>query len=241
MRNLLVILSVIILAGTSCRFVGGKRIKGNGNIKSKEHSVSSFKNVDVSGAVDVYVSQGPLAPVKIETDENLLQYIEVIQEGDKIIVRTKKGYNARSTQGIKAYVTSPLYNHIDVSGACNIIGQNKITNAEDLSLEVSGAGDIRMDLNAPSVRAEVSGSGSVELKGDTKSFDLELTGAGKAKCFDLRAENVKVDISGAGDADVFASVKLSADVSGAGTIVYKGGATNVSQHVSGAGSVKKSD
>ena len=48
-----------------------------------------------------------------------------------------------------------------------------------------------------------------------------------------------MDISGAGSAEVYASVKLDAEVSGAGTVRYKGNATNVSQHVSGAGSVNK--
>jgi len=108
-------------------------------------------------------------------------------------------------------------------------------------LEVSGAGDINMELNAPAVTASVSGAGSVNLKGETKSFDLELTGAGKAHCYELLSESTKVDISGAADADVYAGTKLDAQVSGAGNVKYKGGATVVNQQVSGAGSVKKSD
>ena len=45
-------------------------------------------------------------------------------------------------------------------------------------------------------------------------------------------------MSGAGDAEVFASVKLDVEVSGASDVKYKGNAA-VSQDVSGAGSVKK--
>ena len=60
------------------------------------------------------------------------------------------------------------------------------------------------------------------------------------QCFDLLAEIVRIDISGAGDAHVFASVKLDVDVSGAGNVRYKGNA-NVTQNISGAGSVKKLD
>jgi len=57
----------------------------------------------------------------------------------------------------------------------------------------------------------------------------------------MKAENTKVDISGAGSAEVYASVKLDAEVSGAGSIKYKGNAGNVIQQVSGAGSVKKAE
>jgi hypothetical protein len=48
-----------------------------------------------------------------------------------------------------------------------------------------------------------------------------------------------VEISGAGSAQVFASVRLNAEVSGAGSVDYKGGAPAVDQHVSGAGSVHR--
>lgn len=240
MKQLLILLLAVTTL-SSCGYMFGKRVRGNGNIKTTEHSVSSFKNVEVSGAIDLYVSQGDTKPVRIETDDNLQQYIMVAQQGDRVIIKTKEGYNLRPTGKIKAYVSATVYNSIDVSGACNIIGENKIVNTESMDLEVTGAGSIRMEANAPAIKADVSGAGDVDLKGETKDFDLTLTGAGKAHCFDLKAETTKVDISGAGDADVFASMKLQAEVSGAGHINYKGGATNVEQHVSGAGSVRKAE
>lgn len=241
MKKLLLILMVVAVTAPSCRYMWGKRVKGNGNIKTTEHSVSAFKDVEVSGAIDLYVAQGEIKPVKIETDENLLQYIEVIQEGDKVIIKNRDGINLRPTNKVKVYVTSPAYAAIEVSGASNITGQTKIVNPERLQMGVSGAGDIVMDVDAPAIGAEVSGAGSVNLKGQTKTFDLSLTGAAKAHCYELLSENTKVEISGAGDADVYASVKLDAEVSGAGSVTYKGGATTGSHQVSGAGSVKKAD
>jgi Putative auto-transporter adhesin, head GIN domain len=240
MKKLFVLASIIMLGVSSCDIMG-KRVKGNGNIQTSERTVTSFKNVDVSGAVELYVAQGEIKPVKIEADENLLQYIEVEQHGDHLEIKNRQGFNLQPTRKIKIYVTAPVYNSIDVSGASNINGVAKIVNTEKLSLDVSGAGDINMEIDAPSISADISGAGSVNLKGETKTFDLTLTGAGKAHCYELLSETTKVDISGAGDADVFASVKLDAQVSGAGSVRYKGGATNVAQQVSGAGSVKKTE
>jgi len=219
----------------------GKRVHGNGNIKTEDRQVSEFKNVEVGGAAKVLVSQGDHSSVKIETDENLLQYIEVSQTGDKVEIHERHGYNLKPTRDIRVYVTAPVFRSIDASGACDIIGQSKITNPESLEMHVSGAGDIKMEIDAPQLSAEVTGSGSIYLKGQTKDVSLDLTGAGHAYCFDLLAENTKVDISGAGSAEVYASVKLDAQVSGAGNVKYKGNASNVSQNVSGAGSVKKAD
>ncbi|HXD77725.1 MAG TPA: head GIN domain-containing protein [Puia sp.] len=225
---------------SSCGEIFGKRIHGNGNVTTQDRPVSNFKNVEVGGAAKVLVSQGDRNSVKIEVDENLQQFVEVLQEGNKVVVRTKPGYNLDPSGDLKIHVTSPVYNDIDASGACDIIGQGTITNPEKMSLHISGAGDMKMELNAPEIDAEVSGSGNVDLKGETKNVDIDLTGAANAHCFDLKSETTKVEISGAGTADVYASVKLSAEVSGAGTVNYKGGG-QVDQHVSGAGSIHKAD
>jgi len=239
MRKYIWLLFALPIIFASCRFITGKRVRGNGVIKTEEHSVSTFKHVEASGSINVYVSQGDIKPVKIEGDENLLQYVEVIQEGDKLIVKERPGYNLDPSAEMRIYVTAPVYNSIEVSGASDIIGQSKINNAEDLDLHASGAGNIKMDVNAPKLMAEISGSGSIDLKGQTKDVEIELSGAGHAHCFELLSENTTVAISGAGSAEVFASVKLDATVSGAGSVSYKGNATSVNQHVSGVGSVNK--
>jgi hypothetical protein len=237
----ILLFAFLIVTASSCFNLGGKRVKGNGNISTIEKNVSDFDQVEVHGAIDVYVSQGELRPVRIEGDENLLSYIEVEQRNNKIEVSTRKGFNLRPTKKMKIYVTSPNYNKLEVSGACNINTENKLTLNNPLNLEVSGAGDINADVNAPRVEARVSGSGNVNMKGETKSFELKISGAGDARCYDLLTETTKVNISGAGSAQVFASVELDAHVSGAGSIKYKGNAPKVNQHVSGAGSVKKAD
>jgi hypothetical protein len=74
-----------------------------------------------------------------------------------------------------------------------------------------------------------------------RDLKISISGAGNAKCFEIKSEKTKVEISGAGSAEVFASVSLDAHVSGVGEVIYKGGATQVSQQISGAGSVKKAD
>jgi hypothetical protein len=225
----------------SCRHFMGKRIHGNGNIKTEDRSVSSFKNVDVSGAAKVMVSQGDQHSVKVEGDENLLQYIEVEQEGDKIRIKERPGFNLQPSGDIRVYVTAPVFNNIDASGASDIIGQTKISNPEEMKMHISGAGNIKMELDAPRLTFRMSGAGSIYIKGQTKELELEMSGAGSAHFYDLLSENTRVSLSGVGSAEVYASVKLDASVSGVGSIDYKGNATDVNQHVSGVGSVHKAD
>jgi hypothetical protein len=237
MRKPYFLLFIAIVGLSSCHFFG-KRIHGNGVIKSVEKPVNAFKDVEADGDIKLIVIQGELQPVKLEGDENILSYIEVIQNGDKITIQTKPGVNLSPSGELNVYVTSPNYKTIEVSGASDIVGQNKVTSTDELTLKASGAGDIKMEVDAPKITAGISGSGSIDLKGQAKDLSIDLTGAGHAHCFDLLTENTTVSISGAGSAQVYASVKLNADVSGAGSIDYKGNAS-VSQEISGAGSVNK--
>jgi hypothetical protein len=225
----------------SCQEFVGERVRGNGNIKTEDRTVTNFRNVRVGGAYKLFISQGDQYAVKIEGDENLLPYVVVSKEGDRVVIRNREHYNLNPSNDLRIYVTAPVYNDIEASGASDIIGQAKIVNSEELHLHVSGAGDIRMEVDAPRLRADISGAGTINLKGQTKDVRLDLSGAGNAHCYELLAENTTVEITGAGDAQVYASVKLDAHVSGAGSVSYKGNAATVSQHVTGAGSVNKAD
>lgn len=239
MRKITILAFLAFLSLSSCRFMG-RRIRGNGVIKSEERTVSAFKEVEAAGDIRLIVIQGDLKPIKIEGDENILPYIEVIQDGDRVTIQPKKDINLSPSGDLNIYVTSPNYTSIEVSGSSDIIGQNKISGNEDLSLEASGSGDIEMELDVPKVSADISGSGTIKLKGQTKDLNIDLSGVGHAYCYDLQSENATVGISGAGSAQVFASVKLDVDVSGAGNVDYKGSPA-ISQQISGAGSVNKAN
>lgn len=239
MKKLFVLLFAFsIFIFTSCHFIGGKRIHGSGNITTQERHVGQFHSIEARGSVDIFVKQDAIHSVKLEGDDNLLEFIEVTDDGGVLIIRERKGYNLKPRTGLKIFISSPEFKEIRVSGASDVTSQSKISNPQSFFVKVSGAGDIRMDVNSPKVTANVSGSGTINMKGEAKNFEAEISGAGDINCFEMMAENTNIKISGAGEADVYASVKLDARVSGAGSVNYKGNAS-VNQKVSGAGSVNK--
>jgi len=238
MKKIFFVAIIILFTASGCRDIFGRRIRGNGHIQTETRTTSSFNGVDVSGAINIYVLQDSLNSVKVESDENLLQYVEVYNEGNTLKIHQREGVNLKPSREIKVYVSGPDFKRFEASGACNIYSENKVAGKDGIEIDLSGASDVKMDLKSPKVDAELSGAGTINLKGETKDFTVKGSGSTDIKCFDLMAENVEVRITGAGDADVFASVKLDVHVSGAGSVRYKGNA-NVSQNVSGAGSVKK--
>ena len=240
MKRISILLAALLLVFSSCSNFMGKRIRGNGKVTSETRTASTFSGVKVSGAIDLYVSNGASTAIRVYSDENLMKYIIVENDGDMLKIRPKSGINLKPSRAIRVYVSAPSFSRLEASGACDIFSENKILSQGTLQLDLSGASDAKLDLNAPKVDVDVSGACSVTLKGETRDFTVEGSGSTDIKCYELLAENTKVDISGAGNAQVFASVKLDVDVSGAADVKYKGNAT-VSQQVSGAGSVKKTD
>ena len=240
MRSIFIIAVSSLLLFSSCREIFAKRIRGNGNITTQARSAGQFNSVDVSGSIDVYVKQDSSSSIKVEADENLQQYIETIDDGNVLRIKTEEGYNLRSSRQIKVYVSSAVFKRFEASGACDIFSEGKISSSFDIDLGLSGSCEVTMDINAPKISADVSGACTVKLKGETKDFKLQGSGSTDVKCFDLIAENVDLDISGAGDAEVYASGKLSGSISGAADVHYKG-AAQTDIHTSGASSVKKTD
>jgi hypothetical protein len=237
-RLLIIVCSFIMLS--SCHYFHGERVKGNGNIKKEQRTAGVFNSVEVSGDIDLYVKQDSARSISIETDENLLPYIEVRNDGDQLIISPKEGYNPDPSQAIKVYVSSPVFKGLEASGACKIVSENMITSGDAVNIHLSGASDAGLELKSPKVSVELNGASTMTLKGETKDLSAGASGASHIKGFDLLAENADVDVSGASNAEVFASVKLNAKASGASDVRYKGNAA-VTRDESGASSVKKAE
>ena len=232
------ILFTLLFILSACHFGSGEKIKGNGQIVTQEKNLTGFNRVQVSGSMNVHLLQQANGMVKITADENLMPFIEVSTNGDKLIVREKKGYNLDPSSDIIIYAAAPAFEEITVSGSGDIISDNTLSGDEGLELKVSGSGNVQMKVDMPKLKTSVSGSGSVVLMGEAEDLDISISGSGDVRCFDLTSDNVEIAVSGSSNAEVTALKKLDAKVSGSGTVQYKGNPT-ISTKVSGSGEVKK--
>jgi hypothetical protein len=231
MKHLL-FFSYVLLVLSSC----GQNM-GSGKIVTEKRQTGNFTGISVGGAFEVEVKNGPETIVEVESDDNVIKFIETNVSGDVLRINTNisSGFN---NAHFKVYVTAPEINSIKTSGAANlkVIGQLKSTGK--ISIDVSGAGNVETVVDAPEVDAEVSGAGKIELSGKTREYTAKVTGSGNLKSGNLKSENTTIRVSGAGTARVHASINLKANASGAGNIFYKGGAT-VEKKKSGAGNIEE--
>ncbi|MEO7767798.1 MAG: head GIN domain-containing protein [Ferruginibacter sp.] len=217
-------------------FASCNQRRGSGNIITEKRNTGDFSGISVGGAFEVEVKSGPSIEVVVESDDNIIRFIETKVSDGILKIRTKNGTNFNNAH-FKVFVTVPEINSMQISGAANVKVKDQLNSHQKISLNVSGAGRLEATVDAPEIYAEVNGAGKIELSGRTRNYKAHVSGSGNLKSANLKSENTEVEASGAGSARVHASVTLRADASGAGNIYYRGGA-NVQQKTSGAANIK---
>ncbi|MCX6278919.1 MAG: DUF2807 domain-containing protein [Bacteroidetes bacterium] len=218
-----------------CNFRGG--IHGDGNVLKEVRKVSSFDGIDVSGAFEILLKQGATEEVVVEADANLLPVILTVVEGNTLKIETKKSVN--HVTSMKVFITVKDLKRIDVSGAVDIQTESRIS-VPELSIDASGATDSKLEIAVQKLRLDCSGASKIKFSGSATDVNMDLSGASDIFGFDLLAETYDLQISGAGNAQINVSKKIHAEISGAGSVKYRGSPTQVDQSVSGAGSIQKS-
>ena len=226
---------ITLLIIVSCNVIGEM---GSGNVIRQDRKVSAFNAIEVSGAYDVILTQGPSVGVIVEADDNLQDLIRTEVKGNTLVVDNKKQiYHSKC---MKVHITFTDLKSIDLSGAVDLESNGKLTLPE-LVLGGSGASDGKLELDVQHLGIDCSGGSKLKLSGTAKDVDVDISGAVDLFAYDFPAENYKLSISGAGKAEINVSKNLKVDISGAASVYYKGSPTNISQDVSGAGTVKKVD
>jgi hypothetical protein len=235
MKNIFLLGIVIAVAFTSCRFVEGQGLQGNGNVSTEQRTVTGFTGVETHGSIDIEVTQGDFK-VKVESDQNIIPYILTEVTNGRLIVRFKDDFHGYHYSSAKVFVTAPALNAFEIHGSGNINSIGTISDNNSMTINVSGSGDVKLDLHSPSITTETYGSGNITLDGETKDFSTSINGSGDVHAFGLQAENVKTSVHGSGDTEVSASQKLESGIFGSGDVEYKG-SPQISTETHGSGSV----
>jgi Putative auto-transporter adhesin, head GIN domain len=209
---------------------------------AQERKVGPFNGIDISGAINLYLSQGKEQAVAVSSSEAELmgKITTVVRNNTLYISLDTKGMSWKkwSNNQIKAYVTFTDLVKLEASGACNIRAASKMK-LDDLKLELSGASDFNGEIETETIRIDLSGASQVTMKGRADKATYLASGASSIKAFDMAVNFCKIDASGASSVRVLANKEISAEASGASSIQYKGEAMIKDFNSSGASSVKR--
>ncbi len=118
-----------------------------------------------------------------------------------------------------------------------------VTLPELTKAAMSGSGRLWIDGNFPAqdlFRLSISGSSKTTVRGSfsANEVNVDISGSGDANLENIQAKKGDVRISGSGDIRLNVQNSLKARISGSGKVYYKGNAT-VDSEISGSGQVIK--
>ena len=207
-------------------------------------SVGLFTGIEVSGSIDLYLSQGSSQGVAISaSSDDIKQRIKTeVKNGILQIYVDGKGLNWKNwgNNRMKAYVTFISLSKIEASGACNVKVTESIKSPE-LKIEMSGASDFSGSVNVEKLRIEASGASNIKISGTTQNVSINASGACSIRAYELNSEICQADASGASNIKITVNKELNANASGGSDILFKGSGLIRNISSGGGASVKRSN
>lgn len=125
----------------------------------------------------------------------------------------------------------------DVSGSGNL---QLSGSSREIDSDVSGSGRVVLDMTINGeADFSISGSGRIEARGKAKQVNTAISGSGRVMGADLETNRCKIRISGSGGVEIHVLDELDANISGSGSVGYRGNPSKVNGSSSGSGRVRK--
>jgi hypothetical protein len=233
------IIKIAFLAGLTLMAYGCENswncLRGNGVPGEETRTIEGFTGVVSEGEFDVFIVPDHSFSVKLEADENLIQYISTRTSGNTLIVDQGTRKCLRSDNPIRITVYMPEVEYLNLTGSGMITGDN--IESEKLRVELTGSGQIDLrELHVGLLDALITGSGEMIFWGEAVKADLDITGSGIIKAFQLETVECIANISGSGSMEINVEEQLTAYISGSGNIYYRGN-PGVSANITESGAV----
>jgi hypothetical protein len=204
------------------------KVEGSRLIIGREGKWSNWRFGD-GEEVKVYVTVKDIEGLNVSGSGDMI--------GETKIVSRELALNVSGSGSLRidTEVAGDLEADVSGSGDLQVKGRCKSFNSD-----VSGSGKVNASLNVTD-RAEfgISGSGKIEASGTASEVRASISGSGKVLASNLETGRCDVRISGSGDVEIAVKNEIDANITGSGSVRYRGNPSKVNSHASGSGSVRK--
>lgn len=249
-------ISLISVACTSNIIgLGGEKVVGSGNLTRMNYDFENFREIDSSNTFKVIIEQSDNYSIEIETDDNVVEFLDVREDGERLMLDLVDNKRYRDITLI-ARISVPDLKAIYASGASDIEVKNGLESKHDFEMKLSGAsyfdGDLVSDIlnikmngasglsgnfNSKSINIDIAGASSLKASGETNDIVADLSGASDINMYGLRAKTLSLKMSGSSRAEVNVEKSIDVKASGASTLKYKGDAKSINKELSGSSDV----
>jgi hypothetical protein len=204
-----ILLVSLFLAIISCE-KPSECVESTGAIITKEVAVTAFNRVEVYKGIELIVTQGPEYKVEVQTGENLMENIDVTQNGTVLSLKDNTTCNwVRDFGQTKVYITAPNIEEIYSKSERNISSNGVLTypilrlfslDSDGDGVEGAGTGDFFININNAQLVIINNNVSRYYISGQTGEALLNLyAGDGRIEAQNLTAQTIKVYHRGSND------------------------------------------
>ena len=197
-------------------------IVGSGNLVVESYGFENFDSVSSNHAFHVEINQSNQFSVELEIDDNVLQYFEIDQFGNRLRFELDSDLNMDMKDvTMRVRISMPAIRSIEG----NVVSRFELTGFDNqgaVDIELSAASSLTGDLEATDLRVDINAASSLNLTGSANNLDLHASGASSANLYEFPVVNADVHVSGASSARVDVSGRLDAEAHGVSSIFYRG-------------------
>ena len=234
-----------------------EKVEGNGNIITKEISISDYNEISTVGVMEFVYEQSDAAPyLKIMIDENLFPLLKAQVDGKELIIGPKKikensrngnSYNLQPTQ-FKVITNSREIKELNVvssgdfiiASPINILLEKKVEgNKLEINLASSGS-VVASNIDLAGIECSLAGSGYIQIAGKADRAEYNLAASGNIKAYECVTGKTECNIAGSGNIQTHTRNQLEANIVGSGNVYYKGNPTT-SKSIIGSGKLKSAN
>lgn len=232
MKKILLVLSLLVML--SCE-KPGDCIESLGDITTKDVEVTAFTRVEIHKGIELIITEGPDYEVFIESGENIIDDIEVTQNGNTLSCRNNNTCNWVREYGVtKVHITAPNLEEIyskserDVSSVGTLhypLLRLFSMDTDGDGLEGAGTGDFFINVaNNNQLVVQTNNVSRFYLSGSTQNAVIEVyAGDSRIEAQDLIAQDVNINLHrGSNDIFVHPIVNLKAKLVSTGNVICIG-------------------
>ncbi len=223
---------------TLCLFVS---LTFDVNAASRDLNLDDFTGISLSSHYNVILKQGNKQKVRAEGPEAVINNLNTTVKDDVWGIYDKRKSNNSWSEGaqgkVTIYITIPKLKYLSIAGSGNVTCDQ--FNVEEVTLKVTGSGDLKMGIKASnSISATLSGSGNIKISGSANTLTAKVTGSGNIKGVDMTVNTANATVTGSGNISIHCTEAMTAKVTGSGNIKYKG-SQKVESKTTGSGKIKR--
>jgi hypothetical protein len=231
--------AVVLLAVAGCSGSPSQTFHGSGHVVTERRSVAAFDRVELEGEGRLIIGPDASAGLEVRTDDNLVGLVQTDVVDSRLVIGIRPNSDLEPSDGVTYRVSCDRLSELRLSGSGAIEVRDCL--ASNLIVGLDGSGTVRVEgVDAAVVDVQIGGSGTIRAVGQSIQVKASVAGSGTFDGNELRARDVEAAIPGSGQVVVWATATLHVDISGSGSVSYRGRPA-VTQAISGSGAVTPGD